>query len=110
VAAPYVTAALILAAAGKGSPTAAETAWAETCAAAIEARIAHRMADVTVTAGIEDELIRAATLDGVAAFVDKDAPHGIQTTGPDGQTARLGRDIVRALEPVFTAYALPGIG
>lgn len=106
----YVTGAAILAHVGKTAPTAAETAWAGTCADALEAVIAHRMADVTITAGITDELERAALQDGAAAFVDRSAPHGIQTTGPDGQTVRLGRDIVRALEPVFLRYALPGIG
>jgi hypothetical protein len=95
---------------GKGSPTAGETAWAEKCAAAIESVIAHRMADVTITAGIEAELIRAGELDGAAAFVDLTAPHGVVTNGPDQQSIRLGRDIVRALEPVFMRYALPGIG
>ena len=107
---PYVTGADILTAVGKTSPTAADTAWAADCAAALESVIEHRMTDVTITSGITDELIRAALLDGAAAFTDLTAPHGVMTTGPDQQAVRLGRDIVRALEPVFTRYALPGIG
>jgi hypothetical protein len=105
---PYVTGAAILT--GAGSPSAPDTDWADACAAAIEAVIAHRMADVTITADITAELERAALLDGVAAYVDLSAPHGIQSIGTQGEPVRLGRDIVRALEPVFTRYALPGIG
>jgi hypothetical protein len=105
---PYVTGAAILT--GAGSPSDPNTDWADACAAALEAVIAHRMADVTITADITAELERAALLDGVAAYVDLSAPHGIQSLGPNGETVRLGRDIVRALEPVFLRYALPGIG
>jgi hypothetical protein len=106
---PYVTGSAILTHVGEGSPTSDDTAWAADCAAAIEAVIAHRMADVTITADITAELERAALQDGAAAYVDRHSPHGIQSTG-EGDVIRLGRDIVRALEPVFLRYALPGIG
>jgi hypothetical protein len=109
---PYVTGAAILTHVGNAAPTAADTAWATACAAAIEAVIAHRMADVTVAAAgpIEAELIRAGTQDGAAAYVAREAPHGIRSLAPDQDVVRMGADIVRELEPVFQRYALPGIG
>ena len=110
MAAPYVTAALILAHVKITSPAADQTAWATTCAAAIEARIASRLAGITLSAGDEAELTRAAIQDGAAAYVDREAPHGVQSFGPDGESVRLGRDIVRALYPVFINIAGPGIG
>ena len=110
MAAPYVTGPLILAHIRKTSPSADETAWAASCAAAIESLIAYRMADVTITAAMELELIRAGVQDGAAAFMDREAPHGVQSFGPDGESVRLGRDLSRALYPVFIRYAGPGIG
>lgn len=111
---PFVTGAAILTHVGlvapENAPTAADTAWASTCADAIEALIAKRMEGVTITAGITDELERAALQDGAAAFTDRDAPHGVLTNGPDGEAVRLGADIGRTLRPVFARYALPGIG
>jgi len=110
VAAPYVTGSAILAHVRKADPSADDSDWADACAAAIEARIAYRLASVTITADIEAELIRAALQDGAAAYNDRSAPHGVQSLGPDGETVRLGRNIARALEPVFLTYAGPGIG
>jgi hypothetical protein len=111
---PYVTGAAILTHVGivapDSPPTAADTAWAGTCADALEALIAQRMAGVTITAGITDELERAALQDGAAAYKDRDAPHGVLTTGNDGEAVRLGADIGRTLRPVFARYAGPGIG
>jgi hypothetical protein len=70
------------------------------------------MADVTYDdpGPVAHELARAALIDGVAAYVDIKAPHGVQSLGPDGDVVRLGRSISRALEDVFRTYALPGIG
>lgn len=106
----YVTGAAILAQAGVAAPSTEQSDWADLCAAAIEAVIAERMADVTITAGITAQLERAALLDGIAAYTERTAPHGILSVGPDGDVARLGRGMVRALEPVFLAKAGPGIG
>lgn len=110
MAAPYVTGAAILTHVGKTAPTAAETAWAGVCADAIEAMIALRLDGATPSAGFEDELIRAALQDGAAAFMDKSAPHGVESLGPDGEVVRLGRDLNRALYPVFQRHLGPGIG
>lgn len=108
----YVTGTLILAHAGVTSPTAADTAWAATVAAAIEATIAHRLTGYTINPDTDEAniLTRAALQDAAAAYAERDAPHGVLTMGPDGQVTRLGRDIVRALEPVFMRIAGPGIG
>lgn len=107
---PYVTGSAILTHVRKTDPAADDTAWAQTCADALEALIGLRMAGVTITAGITDELERAALQDGAAAYVDRTAPHGVQSLGPDGEAVRLGADIGRTLRPVFLRYAGPGIG
>lgn len=99
---PYVTAATILAHAQVSTPSAAETSVATTVAAAIEARIATAMTDVTVDPGsdAEAELTRAALDDGAAAYA----------RARSGQRDELGSDIAVALVPVFFRYAPPGIG
>lgn len=106
---PYVTSAQILAHAGASDPTTEDTAWAGLCADALEAIIAHRLGDVTPSASQIDDLERAALLDGIAAYAERKAPHGVLTIGPDGDAVRLGRDMVRALEPVFLRIVGLGI-
>jgi len=110
MAAPYVTGALILTHAGVTTPAAADTAWATTCADAVEEYIAWRLDGVAPSAGQEDAIIRAAVQDGTAAYVERSAPHGILTVGPEGDAVRLGRDIARALVPVLTRIGTVGIG
>ena len=105
-----MTGAKILTHVGEGSPAADQTAWANSCAAALEAVIAHRLTGVTITAGIEAELNVAAVQDGAACYAARKAPHGVLSVGPDGDVVRLGREITRELEPVFLRYAGPGIG
>ena len=107
---PYVTGAAILTHVGESSPSADDTAWAATCAAAIEAAITYRLDGTTPTSDQESELNRAALQDGAAAYNERTAPHGIQSIGPDGDIVRLGRDILRALNPVLTRIIGPGIG
>jgi hypothetical protein len=107
---PYVTSAAILTHVGRGAGTAEEQAWAGKCADAVEGLIAHRLAGVTPSAGQIDMLEKAALQDGAAAFTGKDAPHGIQSMGPDGAAVRLGAKLGRELEPVFLTIAGPGIG
>ena len=110
MAAPFVTGAEILTHVGEDAPDAAQTAWAASCAAALEAVIAYRLTGVTITAGIEAELNVAAVQDGAACYASRAAPHGVLSVGPDGDVVRLGRDITRELEPIFLRYAGPGIG
>jgi hypothetical protein len=110
MAAPYVTGALILEQARKSSPAPDDEDWADRCAASIESVIATRLEGVTITAGIESELIAAGLQDGAACYTSRDAPHGVLSIGPDGDVTRLGASIIRELEPVFQRYAGPGIG
>ena len=110
MAGPYVTGTMILAHVRKSSPAADDTAWAATCAAAVEALIARRMSGVTTTADQDAELKRAALQAGAAAYIERDAPHGIQSFGPDGETVRLSATLGRSLEPVFWQLVGPGMG
>lgn len=110
MAAPYVTGAEILAHVGVTAPSAGDTAWAGKCAAAIEAAIAERLADLTLTADRESRLHVAAETDGAALYASRTAPHGVLSVGPDGDVVRLGAADVRALEPLFQQWAGPGIG
>lgn len=108
---PYVTGAQILTHVGKSSPTADETAWAGSCADAIEAAIVTRLEGQTPDASGVDELEVAARTDGAALFNSKNAPSGIQNIGPDGDIVRLGADSLRALKPVIARiHATAGIG
>ena len=109
MAAPYVTADLILAhVAGSGTPSTdpADEDWAELCAAAIEAIISDRLDGTTPSAGFEARIIPAAIQDGSALFISRSSPHGVLNIGPDGDIVRLGSAQSRALDNVF----LPGIG
>ena len=115
MAAPYVTGAEILqAVAGSGTPSvvAADVSWANTCAAAIEGAIAHRLEDgaFTPTASQEAMLQAAAVLDGAALYVSRKAPHGVLSVDAStGEVARLGSALLRECEQVL--YPInPGIG
>jgi hypothetical protein len=109
----YVTGAQILTHVGKTSPTAEDTAWAGTCADAIEGAIAARLDSGAVTpnsAGV-DELEAAARSDGAALFNSKAAPHGVLSLGIDGEAVRLGADSLRACLPVLRRiHPTAGIG
>lgn len=106
MAAPYVTGAEILAATGGD-----DAAWAAICAAAVEAAIAARLAGETASAGLEAELQRSAVIDGCAAYVERKAPSGVLSLGPDGEAVRLGAEILRSSEPVLRRHlSQAGIG
>jgi hypothetical protein len=89
--------------------TGVDSSWAATCADAVNAAVTTRLGSYSPSADAEDELTRSALLDGVAAYKDRDAPHGILSIGPDGEIARTGSDIVRWSNPVINRYLLPGI-
>jgi hypothetical protein len=111
MAGPYVDGAAILLHAGQTAPSAADTDWANTVAAAIESTIARRLNGYTTTTDQDAELMRAALQDGAAAYIERKAPHGVLSVGPEGSdTVRLGRNVARALEPVFVSIAGYGIG
>jgi hypothetical protein len=108
---PYVTGAQILTHVGKTSPTADDTAWAGTCADAIEAAILARLDGETPSAGGVDELEAAARNDGAALFNSRSAPHGVVSIGPDGDAIRLGADSLRAVSRVIQrVHSTAGIG
>lgn len=105
----YVTGAEILTHAGVDAPNAADSAWADDVAAALEGELALALAGVTIDPGSEAEamLIRAARDDGAAAYARRRAPHGVLSVGPDGQAVRLGADILIALRPVLARLDPP---
>ena len=108
---PYITGAQILTHVGKTSPTADDTAWAGTCADAIEAAILARLDGETPSAGGVDELEAAARNDGAALFNSRSAPHGVVSIGPDGDAIRLGADSLRAVSRVIQrVHSTAGIG
>jgi hypothetical protein len=97
----YVTGAQILVHVNKTSPSAADTTWAGLCADAIEGAIADRLDGETPDAGGIDQLEAAAITDGAALFNTRNAPHGVLSIGPEGDTVRLGSDSLRAVNKVI---------
>ena len=112
--APYGTGAAILQhVAGSGTPSvvAADVAWADICADAIEGTIATRLGDgaFTPSASQEAALVAAALQDGAALYVARKSPGGVVVAPDGGEIVRLNSDILRACERVL--YPLnPGIG
>lgn len=101
----------ILTAASKASPSTEESDWADVCAAAVNAAIETRLNGYTVDSpsNAEDELTRAAVLDGLEFFRSKDARFGILSVGPDGEPVRVAVDLLWSV-PVIARYATPGMG
>jgi hypothetical protein len=102
----FVTGGELLTHAGVDNPTPADTAWADACAAAVNGAIAWQLEGTTLSAWGAAELYRAALSDGVGAYLDRDAPHGVLSTGIDGSAVRLGADILRASVPVLRRHSL----
>ena len=102
----YVTGEQILDHVRKSSPDADDSAWADVCAAAINGAIDYRLTGVEIEpdGDAEAEIIRAALQDGAAAYIGRDAPHGVLSDVIGGDAVRLGSDIIRALEPVLRRY------
>jgi len=105
----YITSTDILTHAKVAVPGTADTDWAEVCAAAVNGAIAHHLDDQTVSAYGAAELYRAALMDGVGAYADRAAPHGILSLEVDGSAVRLGADILRATWPVIRRHVPAGI-
>jgi hypothetical protein len=106
--------AILAQARGSSTPSEADTAWAAMCADAVNEAMTIDLKTYAVVADSDAEkaLQRAALLDGVAAYADRDAPTGILSLGPDGQPVRVRADVLRAAVPVIDrlVYPLPGIG
>src|SRR5689334_20839589 len=90
----------------------ADSDWADACAAAVNAAYTTRLNgyDPASPSNAEDELTRAALMDGVAAYNDRKQQYGILMVGPDGDAIRVGYDVIRTGGPVIDRYAIPGIG
>lgn len=102
---------------GIASPDELATAWAAACAAAVSAAIDTLLADDHELAGIDPdgeewaEITRAATVAGVYAYKQRDAPLGVSTFSDlEGAAIRLARDYIDAIRPILDRYARPGIG
>lgn len=103
---------ILIHALGVSTPTAADEAWADLCAGAINGAIETALNgyEIVADSAAEAELARAALIDGIAAYQDRDAPNGILTMGPDGAPVRVRADPLRAAWPPIHRYAIPGIG
>ena len=116
--AEWTTGAAILATVGVTAPADAESvAWAEACAAAVNAGLDHRMAGVGVVeppAPLDPtaypELVYAATIAGAEAYKRREAIYGL--TGYvdlEGAAIRVARDYLAGVEPLIARYATIGI-
>ncbi len=105
----YITAQDILTHGKVTSPTVADTDWAEVCAAAVNGAVGYFLEDQTVSAYAAAELYRAALMDGIGAYADRAAPHGVLSLEVDGSAIRLGADILRASWPALRRHALIGM-
>lgn len=114
----WVSAAAILTAVGIAVPADAEsTAWAEACAAAVNAGIDRRMTGVLAVnpPGEPDpadypELTYAATIAGAEAYKRREAVYGL--TGYvdlEGAAIRVARDYLEGIAPIIARYATVGI-
>jgi len=112
--AEWVTGAAILAALGVATPDATDSAWADACAAAVNAGIDARMAGVPVIdppdPGAYPELTWAATIAGAEAYKRREAVYGL--TGYvdlEGAAIRVARDYLEGIAPIIARYATVGI-
>jgi hypothetical protein len=108
----WVTAADILAAVGVTSPSAADTAWAEACAAAVNAGVDRRLAGLELPPdpATAPELTYAATVAGAEAYKRREAVYGL--TGYvdlEGAAIRVARDYLEGVAPIVARYASIGI-
>lgn len=115
--AEWVTADAILGAVGITSPAPDDSAWAEACAAAVNAGIDTRMRSLPVDpppAALDPaaypELTFAATVAGAEAYKRREAVYGL--TGYvdlEGAAIRVARDYLEGVAPIIARYASFGI-
>jgi hypothetical protein len=101
---------------GVTAPAAADTAWAEACAAAVNAGIDSRMAGVAyveplaIDPAFYPELTYAADVAGAEAYKRREAVYGL--TGYvdlEGAAIRVARDYLEGVAPIIARYATIGI-
>lgn len=104
----WTTAAAILEHAGGSSPSEADTAWAELCAAAVSAGIDTRLGhpgDETEAPDEWAELTRAALTAGAYAYKARETPLGVMTFADlSGSAVRVARDAIATIAPIIDRY------
>lgn len=109
---PFPTGAEILAFVGVTSPSTAETAWANSVAAAVEDGITHRLNGAPVLDPLPPELSTAAMLAGAEAYKRREATFGAGGyTDMEGTARAVVRDYLEGTKPIADRYGNgPGIG
>lgn len=113
--AQWITGAAILDALGVATPGTQDSAWADACAAAVNAGIDQRLAGVPMVdpplpVDAYPELTWAATIAGAEAYKRREAVYGL--TGYvdlEGAAIRVARDYLEGIAPIIARYATVGI-
>lgn len=104
----------ILAQLGVRTPGAEDSTWADLCAAAVNAGIAHRLSDAELVSSTDRalyaELHYAATIAGTEAYKRREAAFGVTGyTDLQGIAIRVSRDYLESVGPILARYATYGI-
>lgn len=101
--AEWTTGYAVLAHAGAAPGSPLDSAWADTCAAAVNAGIDARLEGALyVSPPLPPELVRAALTAGVQLFKSREA-------NLDAQLPAVVGDAIATIEPVLERYATTGI-
>jgi hypothetical protein len=101
----WTTGPAILAQAGAGPGSATDQAWAEECAAAVNAGLDHRLEGVTFLDPLPPELTRAAVEAGVEAYTAREA----SLVDRQNASRRIVADYLETIEPIVARYATVGL-
>lgn len=106
----FVTGSQILAFVGVSAPTAQDTEWANSVAAAVDIGITTRLNGATVAD--DSELNAAALLAGAEAYKRREASFGLTGYADlEGNAIRVARDYLAGIAPMIDRYSNgPGIG
>lgn len=111
----YPSGADILAFVGVATPSAGESAWADACAAAVEAGITTRLNAAALVEpyppDMQAELDVAATLAGAEAYKRREATFGLTGYADlEGNAIRVAKDYLEGVKPIIDRYSNgPGI-
>lgn len=101
----WTTGAAILAQAGAAPGSPADEAWADECAAAVNAGMDARLVGVVVVDPGPPELTRAALTAGVEAYTQREA----SLVDRQDSARRIVGDYLDTIEPILARYATVGI-
>jgi hypothetical protein len=102
----WTTGAAILAQAGVAAPGPADTAWADTCAAAVNAGLDARLVGIPIDdAELPPELTRGALVAGVEAYTQREG----SLVDRQDATRRIVGDYLETIAPIVARYATVGI-